>query len=60
MRKLVLLTGGVTALARVTGTEQLWLTAVALWFVLWLVFWTTDVGNLGYSDLAVDSGHLPG
>lgn len=37
MRKLVLLTGGVTALARVTGTEQLWLTAVALWFVLWLV-----------------------
>lgn len=37
MKKLVLLTAGMTALAGVTGAHELWVCAVFLWSVLWMV-----------------------
>lgn len=37
MKKLVLLTAGVTVLAGATGVREWWACAAFLWFVLWMV-----------------------
>lgn len=37
MKKLVLLTAGITTLAGATGARELWVCAAFLWFVLWIV-----------------------
>lgn len=37
MKKLVLLTAGMTALAEATGARELWACAAFLWSVLWMV-----------------------
>lgn len=37
MKKLVLLTAGMTALAGATGARELWACAAFLWSVLWMV-----------------------